>query len=181
MAKALLAWPAWGICLWVAALLGAATFAGTDQVEPKGLHCMDRGAQVEIVLRNSSDGVDFLAWSARGIDGWPLYQGVVTKDVLKFLEFELEDLKNLPWHVELHWPKKSCKINADGPFFAECFGTATPRLDFPYESNSLVIYRVNEKSPSGDYNSYRLSWGLTTESTTYFLGFSFYDPLCSPL
>ncbi len=146
-----------------------------------GLHCFDRGTQIEVIVRNQSEGLDFFAWSAKGIEGWPLYQGVVTKDALRFIQFQLEDLKDMPWHVQLRWPKGSCKVTTEGLFLAECFGPSTALVEFPYESNSLVIYRVQDSSVSNEYKSYRLSWSVTTPATTYFLGFVFYDPLCSPL
>lgn len=114
--------------------------------------------------------------SEGGIETIPLYDGLVTKGTLDFLTYQAEDLKSMPRISKIFWSADKCKVKTEKkPWLIECGGVTEKKSDFPYDSTTLFTYNITQESATQIYEMFKVSWSVTTDSTTYFLAFVF-DP-----
>ena len=152
-------------------------FSGAAQAE--SLTCFQRRPFLEMkFIRDEAGNMSVSLNNPEGINGLPLFQGVVSPAQLPLLQFQADDLKNWPTFVKLTWSKDQCSQSAEDPWRFQCNGKAESKKAWPYQTNTFFAYTHEQKGVETKYDSREFSWEVTTDMATYFLGFKFAADSC---
>lgn len=158
--------------------------AGAAQM---AVDCFQRRPYMQLTMKwNDETGLRLSMASAEGIDGVPLYNGVVSTFSLALLEQQKKDLSAWPRVVELSWPAEKCKKHPTEPWVIECNGLAQVTKEYdgyampewPFTTYMFAAYANKKIGVNGTNESREMSWAVEAEGTTYFLGFHFQSNLC---
>lgn len=174
--------PLWANAQTLSAEKAAAAKTGTT------LNCYQRRPFLQMTMKWDEAGGFHLALLApEGIEGLPLYNGVVTSYNLSYLQQQKEDLKDWPAVVSLSWAPGSCAKSGDDPWVVECSGPAAaeknsgakePLPAWPYSTSTFFTYRQRQAGVSGEFDARAMTWVVETQGTIYSLGFKFMLNLC---
>ncbi len=169
-------------------LLPLSANAGTGSIERPAagriaatLNCFQRRPFLQMTMKwDESGGFHLALLSQEGIDGMPLFNGIVTSYNLNFLRLQKEDLKDWPALVSLSWAPGECKKSDTDPWVVECSGPGVPDdpSAWPYATSTFFAYRRTQIGVGGESGSRAMTWAVESQGNTYFLGFNFMSNMC---
>lgn len=167
-------------CTLLLLLMHSSSFGINKEIElssePFSIVCLQKRPEQLVKLEFTGNQYDFSwFWSGDLID-LPLHDGITTGRTISFLEFQKNDLKNFPKMASLKWNKQQCSHTPNE--LVSCNGQPIFN-NSSLSHNQLNLTRQINRTLSGNYKSWIFRLAVTTESTTYFLPFSFDDSLCT--
>ena len=145
------------------------------------LNCFQRRPYLQMTMKwDEAGGFHLALLSQEGIEGLPLFNGVVTSYNLNYLRQQKEDLRDWPALVSLSWAPGECKKSDKDQWVVECSGPAAAEnpAEWPYTTSTFFAYQRTQAGVSGESVSRAMTWAAESQGNTYFLGFNFMSNMC---
>lgn len=156
-------------------------FISTAQAASDGLsyqlYCSGNRGRVAISVYTSGDRLFVRYNNSLGAVDFPLYEGVVTRATIPYVNIAEKELASLDYEVLVSWPVSSCEFKDQDPLLMGCGGESIMHLpkNSPVQSQSFKTAHLIEEQISNTFNIFRIRWGLVGENFHHFLAMPF-DP-----
>jgi len=139
--------------------------------------CFGQNGKVQVSINQTEDSYVLTYLNSEGRKNFPVYEGVVTRSAMGFINMGFKELFDIDKKLVLAWKKSSCQFSKENPLILSCNGEG--RVLIP-ENQTLKSYILNtsiseEKSLSNTFHVFKFRLGLDSQSLHYSLTFPF-DP-----
>jgi hypothetical protein len=122
--------------------------------------------RVYVSYQNSLGAIDF-----------PLYEGVVTRATIPYVNIAEKELKDLDYEAVVSWPLPQCEFNEQNPMLMRCGGESLFHRPegTALQSLGFSTNKVTEEGVSNVYEMVKIRWQIQGADFLHFLGLTF-DP-----
>lgn len=141
------------------------------------LYCSGNRGRVAVAAYTRENRLYVQYSNALGAADFPLYEGIVTRTTIPYVNIAEKELASLDYEVLVSWPMEKCEFNGHDSDLMRCGGEAQfhhPQ-NSPVQSISFSTAKVTEEGLSGTFRIFKIRWGLVGENFHHFLALPF-DP-----
>lgn len=153
------------------------TISSANAALSYNLYCSGNRGRVAIAAYTRNDRLYVQYSNALGAADFPLYEGIVTRSTIPYVNIAEKELASLDYEVLVSWPLEKCEFHETDSDLMRCGGEAQfhhPQ-NSPVQSISFSTAKVTEEGLSATYQIFKIRWGLVGENFHHFLALPF-DP-----